>query len=216
MKQLETQAEGLLFDDLDDGPRSKKGPIIRAAIQHFGEHGYDQTKWASISEQVGIGQTALYHYFESKAHCLLVVLRLALERSLARVTEAMAEAQDASEGLDLALQKTFAISEFERLQLRVLQNNLSILSTRRESKVEEKERKHARQLVRDLEMQWTRMFRQGMKEGLFPARDPELLARTVLGTITSVWRWYRADGGGYEMATVGDFVSDACRRLVRD
>ena len=31
---------------------------------------------------MGIGQTALYHYFESKAHCLLTIMSLELTRSL--------------------------------------------------------------------------------------------------------------------------------------
>ena len=60
---------------VDDGPRSKRAQILTVATEHFGTVGYEHTKWASIADEVGIGQTALYHYFESKAHCLLTIMR---------------------------------------------------------------------------------------------------------------------------------------------
>ena len=53
--------------------------ILAAAIDSFGADGYEHTKWAKIADEVGIGQTALYHYFESKAHCLLTIMSLELE-----------------------------------------------------------------------------------------------------------------------------------------
>ena len=68
-----------------EGPRSKRALILTAAIEKFGKDGYEHTKWATIADQVGIGQTALYHYFESKAHCLLTIMSLELARSLQAV-----------------------------------------------------------------------------------------------------------------------------------
>jgi AcrR family transcriptional regulator len=50
-----------------------------AATQRFGRDGYEDTKWADIAADVGVGPTALYHYFESKQHCLFVILALAIE-----------------------------------------------------------------------------------------------------------------------------------------
>ncbi len=57
-----------------EGPRSKRALILTAAIDSFGQDGYEHTKWAKIADEVGIGQTALYHYFESKVHCLLTIM----------------------------------------------------------------------------------------------------------------------------------------------
>ena len=57
--------------------RSKRDDIIYAAIEYFGQHGYEYTKWADIAKEVGIGSTALYHYFESKLHCLYEIQALA-------------------------------------------------------------------------------------------------------------------------------------------
>src|SRR6476469_2072351 len=50
--------------------RSKRAEILATATEYFGRHGYEHTKWADIAAAVGVGSTALYHYFESKLHCL--------------------------------------------------------------------------------------------------------------------------------------------------
>ena len=61
-----------------EGPRSKRARILTAAIDSFGQDGYEHTKSAKVADEVGIGQTALYHYFESKAHCLLTIMSMEL------------------------------------------------------------------------------------------------------------------------------------------
>ena len=50
--------------------RSKREAILATATEYFGRHGYEHSKWADIAAAVGVGSTALYHYFESKLHCL--------------------------------------------------------------------------------------------------------------------------------------------------
>src|SRR5437763_10482676 len=62
--------------------RSKRAGILETATAYFGEHGYEDTKWADVAAAVGIGSTALYHYFESKQHCLYVIMADALESFL--------------------------------------------------------------------------------------------------------------------------------------
>ena len=81
-----------------EGPRSKRAVILTAAIDSFGQDGYEHTKWAKIADEVGIGQTALYHYFESKAHCLLTIMSLELDRSLERFREVTADVAAGRQG----------------------------------------------------------------------------------------------------------------------
>ena len=50
-----------------------------SAAEHFGRQGYEDTKWADIAADVGVGSTALYHYFESKLHCLFEIMSDTLE-----------------------------------------------------------------------------------------------------------------------------------------
>src|ERR1700726_2743991 len=58
---------------------AKRDEIIDAATRRFGRYGYENTKWADIAADVGVGPTALYHYFESKQHCLFVIMDQAIE-----------------------------------------------------------------------------------------------------------------------------------------
>src|SRR5260370_25336905 len=63
---------------------AKRAEIIDAATRRFGRDGYENTKWADIACDVGVSPTALYHYFESKQHCLFVILGQAMADFSAR------------------------------------------------------------------------------------------------------------------------------------
>ena len=49
------------------------------ATEHFGREGFEDSKWADVAAAVGVGSTALYHYFESKLHCLYAIMAEAME-----------------------------------------------------------------------------------------------------------------------------------------
>ena len=82
--------------------RSKREDIINVAIEYFGQHGYEYTKWADIAKAVGIGSTALYHYFESKLHCLYEIQALAVEADREKFERVIAEHDDFAEALRLS------------------------------------------------------------------------------------------------------------------
>ncbi|MFL6107392.1 MAG: TetR family transcriptional regulator [Marmoricola sp.] len=196
-----------------EGPRSKRALILAAAIKSFGEDGYEHTKWAKISDEVGIGQTALYHYFESKAHCLLTIMSLELSRSLERFREVTADVTSADKALTCAIEAAYDVTPREVLQMRILQNHMDLLATPRPSEKEEVERQRARGLVRDIEQEWTGLLARGMKAGDFPQRDPHALATVVLAMVVSVWRWYRPRGP-MSLDQVRELITSACLRVV--
>jgi len=196
-----------------EGPRSKRAVILSAAIDSFGHDGYEHTKWAKIADEVGIGQTALYHYFESKAHCLLTIMSLELSRSLALFREVTAEVPEADRALELAIAAAYDVSPREVLQMRILQNHMDLLATPRTSMKEEAERRSARELVREIEREWTDLLLRGMKTGAFPKRDAPALATVVLAMIVSVWRWYRP-GGRMSSDQVRNLITETCLRAV--
>ncbi|WP_072803211.1 TetR family transcriptional regulator [Rhodococcoides yunnanense] len=197
-----------------ESPRSKRTLILSAAIDHFGKVGYEHTKWASIADEVGIGQTALYHYFESKAHCLLTIMRLELADSVDRFTAATEDISDPDAALRAAISASLAASPTDALQRRILQNHMDLLATERQSAKEEAERLQCRELVRQIEINWTSLISRGIKAREFTKSDPTMLARLVLALVISVWRWYRPDGD----LTIGDItalITDAAMRVVR-
>jgi TetR/AcrR family transcriptional regulator, cholesterol catabolism regulator len=196
-----------------EGPRSKRAVILTAAIESFGKDGYEHTKWAKIADEVGIGQTALYHYFESKAHCLLTIMSMELTRSLERFREVTDGVTPADKALEAAIEAAYDVTPREVLQMRILQSHMDLLATPRPSEREEAERQRARALVRDIEKEWTALLERGMKAKDFPRRDPHAMATVVLALVVSVWRWYRPDGP-MSLDQVRELISGACLRVV--
>ena len=197
-----------------ESPRSKRRVILDAAVDNFGRVGFEHTKWSTIADQVGIGQTALYHYFESKVHCLLTIMSAELERSFARTQEVTAAIGDPAERIRAAVLAAFDVTPREALQARILMSHQDLLVGERSSKREEAERQRSRRLVRDIEREWAELIRDGMFAGAFERRDDVVLSRLLLGTVNSVWRWYRPDGA-HTLAEIADLTAGACVRLVR-
>ena len=175
-------------------PRGKRDEILAYAVEYFGLAGYEDTKWADVAAAVRIGPTALYHYFESKLHCLYVIMADALEFYLRDFERITSEQDGYLEALVAILRAGYALSDHEVLRMRVLAAEQGLVGIRRKSPREEEARELARGLTRDLEFAWATYLVRGMEQGLIPEADPRLLARTVLGLNVSVWHWYRPRG----------------------
>ncbi len=197
----------------NEGPRSKRTQILTAAIESFGDTGFDLTKWADVAEKVGIGQTALYHYFESKVHCLLTIMSAELEQSIVRFEQALNSADTPEAQLRAAVKNAFDVTAHETMQMRILQNHMDLLATPRLSEREETERQHARKLVRKIEENWLGLIEAGIESGDFSKRDARQTSRALLALLVSVWRWYRP-GGPTSLDEISDFMTDAALRLV--
>jgi AcrR family transcriptional regulator len=198
--------------DSEPGPRSKRAAILRVAVECFGEVGYEHTKWSAVAGRVGIGQTALYHYFESKAHCLLTIMHLELQRSWERFREVTAGLPPEA-ALRAAISAAYAVTEHEVLQMRILHSHMDLLATPRASAREEEERRASRAMVRQIESEWTALLERGMKDASFAPGDAATMGRAVLGLIVSVWNWYRPDGP-ISLAGISEFIEGCVLRMV--
>src|SRR5256714_3002618 len=100
---------------------AKRNEILAAATERFGRDGYEDTKWADIAADVGVGPTALYHYFESKQHCLYVIMDQALAAFHDRF-EALTrdDGADPLDALVAVIDDTFRLSELDVQRNRVL------------------------------------------------------------------------------------------------
>jgi AcrR family transcriptional regulator len=193
-------------------PRSSRGKredILYSAIEQFGQHGYEYTKWADIATAVGIGSTALYHYFESKLHCLYEIQALAVKADRAKFDAALAEHEDFTEALKAVLYAAFDLTDHEVLRNRVLVAEQSLAGLHRTSAREEESRQLARTEMRDLEFAWSTFLTRGMEQGAIPQADPRLLARAILGLYNSVWHWYRPRGN-LSLEQLRDFFVGRC------
>ena len=175
----------------DEGVR--RAEILDAAIERFGRNGYENTKWADIAEDVGIGPTALYHYFASKQHCLYVIVDQALTELHERFDTMTADCADPREALRAVCSDCFELSEREVLRNRVLVAEQALLGSKGSSQGEVQARLAGREKTRALEIAWARFLADAMRQGAIPERDPRMLARAMLGLYNSIWHWYRPD-----------------------
>jgi TetR/AcrR family transcriptional regulator, cholesterol catabolism regulator len=189
--------------------RSKRADILRVATAIFGRDGYEHSKWADVAAEVGIGSTALYHYFESKLHCLYVIMADALETDLDEFEQITKETDDYVGALVKILRRLYDLDEQEVMRNRVLVSEQFLVGIHRESPREEEARQLARARMRDLEFAWATFLSRGMEQGAIPEADSRLLTRAVLGLHNSVWHWYRPRGP-LPLADVADFYVQRC------
>lgn len=175
----------------DEGVR--RAEILGAAIERFGRNGYENTRWADIADDVGIGPTALYHYFDSKQHCLYVILDEALSDLHGRFDAITAEHDDPRDALRAVCADCFALSDHEVLRNRVLVAEQASLTGASTSQREEAARLAGREKTRALELAWASFLADAMRRGAIPERNPRMLARAILGLYNSIWHWYRPD-----------------------
>src|SRR6201991_636850 len=185
--------------------RSKREDILNTAIEYFGQNGYEYTKWADIAATVGVGSTALYHYFESKLHCLYEIQALAVEAEREKFERVTAEHDDFADALTAVLNAAFELTDHEVLRNRVLVAEQSLAGLHRTSAREKEARQLARSQMRDIEFAWATFLTRGMEQGAIPQADPRLLSRAILGLVNSVWHWYRPRGGGLSLDEVREF-----------
>ena len=174
------------------------------ATEYFGETGYEDTRWADVATAVGLGPTALYHYFESKQHCLFEILVEAVE-------DALSEFEGLNQGVfavafPAVVRGSFDRDDREVRRARVLVAEQALVRHPRQAPREENARLRAFALLKQYMAGWRDLLAVGMKEGAIPAADPELLARVVVGSYNSVWQWYRPEGK-LDLVAVADFYA---------
>jgi TetR/AcrR family transcriptional regulator, cholesterol catabolism regulator len=174
--------------------RGKRPDIVSAAIDRFGRDGYEHTKWSDVAADVGVGPTALYHYFESKQHCLFVIMDDALVDMGTRFAALTAEAPDRASALRAVLADCFDLTPHEVLRNRLLVAEQDLLGHRCHSPREEAARHEARGHTRDLELAWALFLAGAMNDGALPTAHPRLTARAILGIYNSIFSWYRPNG----------------------
>ena len=147
-------------------PGVKREQIIEVATEYFGQTGYEDTKWADVAEAVGIGSTALYHYFESKQHCLFEIMVGAVSDFSERFERITAEHDDWTEALVAVLVDSFDLTEQQILRHRVMVAEFGRVGMQRSLPREEAARSRARALTRELEFAWGTFLARGMQQGL--------------------------------------------------
>ena len=166
--------------------------ILATATAYFGEHGYEDTKWADVAAAVGIGSTALYHYFESKLHCLYEIMAEALESFQTRFDGSPGEHDDTA---------TRSCASRSGYRPDRTGGPAQPAAGRRAGPgrdpapvAREEEARELRARARATSSSPGRRSWRAAWSRALPEDDARLLTRAVLGLYNSVWHWYRPGG----------------------
>ena len=176
------------------GDGGKRDLILAVAAERFAREGYEDTKWADIAAAVGVGTPGLYHYFESKEHCLFTIMEQVLADHCARFERIVGRGGDFPDTLVEVLYNLFDVSDRDVQRNRLLVAEQSLLHTPHPSPRGEAARQAAQARSRDLEFLWGAFLARGMQQGVIADHPPRLLTRAVLGLVNGVWHWYRPHG----------------------
>jgi TetR/AcrR family transcriptional regulator, cholesterol catabolism regulator len=193
--------------------RSKRDVILRVAAEEFGRNGVDATLWARIAERAGIGNTALYHYFESKTHCLFTLLEESNATWYERWSACLVDSQPAVDAVLAAVCATFDCTEADTIKNRLLLNEQGKLTT-----IDAKGRTEQAQIealghARRIEKLWIGYLTRAMESEAIPHQDPGVLAHAIIGLLQSVWGWYRP-GGRRKLNYIKDRYCDYVRAML--
>lgn len=171
--------------------RSKRSAIMDLAAREFASTGYRASKWGDVAEQLGIGSTALYHYFASKEHCLFEIMAETLRENRDNFDVVQKQFDDPREVIGAAIRHVFEGGELVISRNRLLMAEMNLLALPHEGSEREREAfLAARTFAHDIVRDWTRYLEQCTRDGSIPKQDPYLLARAMLGVSSYVFIWY--------------------------
>ncbi len=180
----------------------KRNEIIRCASLLFAENGYEKTALTAVAAEVGVTKTALYHYVSSKEELLFLCQRAVIQQALDITTQAMNEPLPPVERLHLALSNLLRAVTGQAIRYAMIYEIFDD-----SSQIDEAQASEIRAVRDQVERKVRALVKAAIADGSFePDTDPKLASFMLLGTVTSVNRWYRP-GGAWSLEHVSDNVA---------
>ena len=172
-------------------PRSKRELILATATADFARIGYRASRWSDVADAVGIGSTALYHYFVSKEHCLFTIMAEVLRDNRDYFELISRQSDEPRTVIAAAMRHPFEGGVPAADRHSVVMAEMQVLSLEHSGPQREHEAYlDARGYAHDIVHAWTRYLGSLMRAGSIPAQDPHLLARAVIGLSAYPFAWY--------------------------
>jgi AcrR family transcriptional regulator len=176
---------------MDAAPNPRKElmreQLVNAAAEIFAAKGFAATSMADIANTLGLGRSAIYHYFANKEAILRELIEQEVERPSHRLADLAARTDlDPAERLRLAVADGVSRRLAGGARLAVL------------FRIEA-------DLPADLARMWaasrrhildsfTRFIDEGVQSGAFRPTDSRVAAFSVLGMMNWTSRWFKPDG----------------------
>ncbi|MBK1850831.1 TetR/AcrR family transcriptional regulator [Marinobacter sp. 1-4A] len=147
--------------------------IAECTYQCVAEGGFRNAKITRIAQLAGVATGSIYRHFESKEDLFAEIFRVATQREIDKVVEALATPGSAIERLEKALQ------QFAERALKGPVMAWSLIAEPVDPKVEE-ERLAYRKAYADL---FEQAIREGIKEGCIPDQNARQSSTCLVGAI---------------------------------
>jgi AcrR family transcriptional regulator len=169
---------------VDGGTRAR---ILSAAVDLFGQQGYDGTSVNQVIERAGVAKGGFYHHFASKESLLYEVYGDLITRQLAELDEILARGLAPAQTLRAAIDALVVSTAVSSAQALVFFREQGRLGGQRTV-----EYRAARRRCHDLILE---LIRRGQRDGAFAAvASAEMVTFTVFGVINELPIWYRPEG----------------------
>lgn len=184
----------------DRKPRDERwAQLLEVAAEVFAEKGYDGTSLQEIATRTGILKGSIYYYITTKEDLLAQLVREAHDKGLAQIRPIAAGGGNPIERLASMIAAHIRYVCTDRKRTAVF-----IHESRRLTSQQRKEYLGDEHAYRNLFQQ---VIEEGTREGFIdPKVDPRLAALCLLGSLNSLYEWYRPDGG-FSIEKIADHFS---------
>lgn len=174
--------------------------LIDIAAQLFDRKGYTQTSINDIARALGLGRSAVYHYFRNKEEILAALVEAEALTPSHQLRELMEEP-----GLTPTERLRRAV--VEGITRRLSSGSRFILLARLEAQIPEELGPLYNKGRRDIYDFYVRCITDGMASGEFRRTDPKIAAFAVIGMANWTSRWY-SPAGARTPLEIGEIIAD--------
>lgn len=161
--------------------------LIDIAARMFDSKGYMQTGMADIAREIGLGRSAVYHYFSSKEEILAALVE----------AEALKPSQELQALLDnpsLTWTERLRRGLIDGIVRRLSAGSRFLLFSRLETQIPDQLGSLYNRSRRQIYDFYVRCIREGIATGEFRELEPKVAAFAVIGMANWTSRWYSAKG----------------------
>jgi AcrR family transcriptional regulator len=167
--------------------RGNETAILTAALDAFGEKGFNGASMRDVARGAGTSLSNLYNYFPSKSRLLAEVLRWANDELYGRVVRAVEDAGD-----DAAPRLREAVRAYVRF---VVEHQVAMLVSVGEVRYLQGPDREPLIAARDsTQAVFADIVAQGVASGEFRTPYAADAARSIVSLCSSIATWYRPDG----------------------
>lgn len=174
--------------------------LIDIAAQLFDSKGYVQTSINDIARAIGLGRSAVYHYFRNKEEILAALVEAEALTPSHQLKDLMART-------DLTPGERLRRAVVDGIMRRLVSGSRFLLLARLEAQIPEELGPLYNQGRRDIYDFYVRCISAGIASGEFREVDPKVAAFAVIGMANWTTRWY-SPSGPRSPREIGEIIAD--------